>query len=62
MLPLAGLNKRRVQAIADYLGAPHELVFKVPIADLENNAPLRHDEDAYGVTYDQMITSSKGTT
>lgn len=54
ILPLAGLNKRRVRAIAAHLGVPSELVFKVPTADLEDNAPLRPDEDAYGVTYDQI--------
>lgn len=54
ILPLAGLNKRRVRAIAALLGAPDRLIMKVPTADLENNAPLRPDEDAYGVTYDQI--------
>lgn len=54
VLPLSGLNKRRVRALAAHLGAPHELVAKVPTADLENLAPLRPDEDAYGVTYDQI--------
>src|ERR1044071_3915976 len=37
ILPLAGLNKRRVRAVAKLLGAPDDLVFKVPTADLENN-------------------------
>jgi len=54
ILPLAGLNKRRVRALAGYFGAPEHLVWKVPTADLENNAPLRPDEDAYGVTYNQI--------
>jgi NAD+ synthase len=54
VLPLAGLNKRRVRAIAALLGAPSSLVGKVPTADLENLAPLRPDEDAYGVTYEQI--------
>ncbi|MFS8047733.1 ammonia-dependent NAD(+) synthetase [Rhizobium sp. BR 314] len=54
ILPLAGLNKRRVRAVAKVLGAPDSLIFKVPTADLETNAPLRPDEDAYGVTYDQI--------
>jgi NAD+ synthase len=54
LLPLSGLNKRRVRALAAYLGAPPELVDKVPTADLENLAPLRPDEEAYGVTYDQI--------
>lgn len=54
ILPLAGLTKRRVRAIAEHMGAPQELVFKVPTADLESDAPLRPDEDVYGVTYDDI--------
>lgn len=54
ILPLSGLNKRRVRALAAQLGAPADLVAKVPTADLENLVPLRPDEDAYGVTYDQI--------
>ena len=54
ILPLAGLNKKRVRALAAHLGAPRELVFKVPTADLETNVPLKPDEDAYGVTYDEI--------
>ncbi|MFN7103531.1 MAG: ammonia-dependent NAD(+) synthetase [Pseudorhizobium sp.] len=54
ILPLAGLNKRRVRAVALHLGAPRELVDKVPTADLESDAPLRPDEDAFGVTYEEI--------
>lgn len=54
ILPLSGLNKRRVRAVAAHLGAPPDLVGKVPTADLENLVPLRPDEDAYGVTYEQI--------
>lgn len=54
ILPLSGLNKRRVRALAIHLGAPAELVGKVPTADLESLTPLRPDEDVYGVTYDQI--------
>jgi NAD+ synthase len=54
ILPLAGLNKRRVRLLAKTLGAPDELVFKVPTADLEDHRPLRPDEEAYGVTYDEI--------
>lgn len=52
--PLAGLNKRRVRALAAALGAPHGLVFKVPTADLELLKPLKPDEDAFGVSYEQI--------
>lgn len=54
LTPLTGLNKRRVRAIAEALGAATELVYKVPTADLENLAPLKPDEVAYGVTYDEI--------
>lgn len=54
ILPLAGLNKRRVRAMAAALGAPDHLVWKVPTADLESDAPLRPDEEVYGVTYEQI--------
>jgi NAD+ synthase len=35
VLPLFGLNKRRVRALAQNLGAPPDLVGKLPTADLE---------------------------
>lgn len=54
VLPLAGLNKRRVRALALALGAPLSLVNKTPTADLESLRPLRPDEDAYGVSYDEI--------
>ncbi len=54
ILPLAGLTKRRVRAVAEHMGAPSELAFKVPTADLESDAPLRLDEEVYGVTYEQI--------
>lgn len=52
--PLTGLNKRRIKKIGEHLGAPLSLVNKKPTADLENLKPLRPDEDAYGVTYDEI--------
>ncbi|MER0444015.1 ammonia-dependent NAD(+) synthetase [Streptomyces sp. Edi4] len=54
LVPLTGLTKRRVRAVADALGAPTELVWKVPTADLETLAPGKSDEDALGVTYDDI--------
>lgn len=62
VLPLAGLNKRRVRAVAEHLGAPKELVYKVPTADLEEKRPLRPDEDAYGVSYEQIDDFLEGKT
>ncbi|WP_176059222.1 ammonia-dependent NAD(+) synthetase [Paraburkholderia sp. BCC1876] len=54
VLPLAGLNKRRVRAVAKALGAPEALAHKVPTADLEMLRPQRPDEDAYGIPYDDI--------
>lgn len=54
VLPLAGLTKRRVRALARLLGAPDRLVDKIPTADLETLRPLRADEDAYGVGYEEI--------
>nr|WP_145548301.1 ammonia-dependent NAD(+) synthetase [Variovorax boronicumulans] len=54
VLPLAGLSKRRVRALGLALGAPAELVMKVPTADLESLAPLKPDEQAFGVSYDTI--------
>ncbi|MCX5205222.1 ammonia-dependent NAD(+) synthetase [Streptomyces sp. NBC_00237] len=54
VVPLTGLTKRRVRAVGAELGAPAELVSKVPTADLETLDPGKADEDALGVTYDQI--------
>ena len=52
--PLTGLTKRRVRAIASYLGVPAEIIRRVPTADLESLVPQRPDEDVFGVTYDEI--------
>lgn len=54
ILPLTGLNKRWVRALALQMGAPHNLVFKTPTADLETDNPGLPDEVAFGITYDQI--------
>lgn len=54
VVPLTGLTKRRVRAVSAALGAPGELVHKVPTADLETLDPGKPDEDALGVSYDQI--------
>ncbi len=54
VVPLTGLTKRRVRAVAECLGAPSELVWKTPTADLETLNPGRPDEEALGVTYDDI--------
>jgi len=43
-----------VRAVAQLLGAPDALVHKVPTADLESLVPGKPDEDAFGVTYEQI--------
>lgn len=52
--PLFGLNKRQVRQIADALGAPQKLIEKTPTADLECLEPSKADEDALGLSYDQI--------
>lgn len=54
LVPLFGLNKRQVRQVASYLGAPAETINKVPTADLETLAPSKPDEEALGLTYDQI--------
>ncbi len=54
LAPLFGLSKRQVRAIAKALGAEDALVFKTPTADLEDLAPLKADEDALQLSYDQI--------
>ncbi|WP_053617964.1 ammonia-dependent NAD(+) synthetase [Nocardiopsis sp. NRRL B-16309] len=54
VVPLTGLTKRRVRALAAELGAPEDLVRKVPTADLETLAPQKPDEEALGLTYDRI--------
>ncbi|MET7613776.1 ammonia-dependent NAD(+) synthetase [Streptomyces seoulensis] len=54
VVPLTGLTKRRVRAVAEALGAPAELIWKTPTADLETLDPGKADETALGVTYDDI--------
>ncbi|AET90964.1 NAD+ synthetase [Burkholderia sp. YI23] len=54
VLPLYGLNKRRVRALAEALGASVEISKKVPTADLETLTPMKPDEDSYGISYEDI--------
>ena len=54
LAPLFGLNKRQVRQVAAYLGAPETIIYKAPTADLESLAPQKTDEQALGLTYDQI--------
>lgn len=52
--PLSGLDKRQGRALLQYLGAPAKLYDKTPTADLEEDKPMRPDEEALGVRYDEI--------
>ncbi len=54
LAPLSGLVKRQVRAMARVMGAPANLVEKVPTADLEDLEPGKPDEAAHGVTYAEI--------
>ncbi len=54
VVPLVGLTKSAVRAMASHLGAPQQLVYKVPTADLESGNPMQPDETALGVSYEQI--------
>ncbi|MGL4381723.1 MAG: ammonia-dependent NAD(+) synthetase [Vibrio sp.] len=54
LAPLFGLNKRQVRLVAKTLGAPDQLVSKIPTADLEELAPQKADEAALNLTYEQI--------
>lgn len=54
LIPLFGLNKRQVRAVATSLGAPDRIVNKTPTADLEDLDPQKADENALGMSYDAI--------
>jgi NAD+ synthase len=54
VLPLSGLTKRRVRALARAMGASEGLAMKVPTADLETLTPQKPDEDSYGISYEDI--------
>ena len=60
LIPLFGLCKRQVRAIAKHLGAPSILVEKAPTADLEELSPGKKDEDALGMSYDDIDNFLEG--
>jgi len=62
LAPLFGLNKRQVRQIASTLGAPQTLVEKTPTADLECLTPQKADEQALGVSYDELDDFLEGRT
>ena len=60
LAPLFGLSKRQVRALAKELGAPSILVDKAPTADLEELDPGKTDEDALGISYEQLDNFLEG--
>ncbi|OZD86185.1 NAD(+) synthase [Rhodococcus sp. 05-2256-B2] len=54
LTPLTGLTKRQGAALLRELGAPESTWRKVPTADLEDDRPALPDEEALGVTYQQI--------
>ncbi|MEM7563645.1 MAG: ammonia-dependent NAD(+) synthetase [Pseudomonadota bacterium] len=62
LVPLFGLSKRQVRQLATQLGAPEKIIRKTPTADLESLAPSKPDEDALGLSYDQIDDFLEGKT
>lgn len=60
ILPLFRLNKRQGKELLQELGAPEHLVNKTPTADLEDDKPLESDEEALGVSYEQIDAYLEG--
>lgn len=54
LTPIFRLNKRQGKALHAALNTPKHLYEKTPTADLEENRPLLPDEEALGVTYDEI--------
>tara|TARA_S200000501_G_scaffold365083_1_gene398044 strand:- start:2546 stop:3382 length:837 start_codon:yes stop_codon:yes gene_type:complete len=54
LIPLFGLSKRQVRELARHMGAPEKLITKAPTADLECLDPQKADEQALGLSYEQI--------
>lgn len=54
VLPLAGLTKNQGALLLQALNAPERCWQKVPTADLEDDRPSLPDEEALGMTYQQI--------
>lgn len=54
LAPLFGLNKRQIKQLAVKLKAPQTIIEKAPTADLECITPQKTDEQALGLSYDEI--------
>src|SRR5699024_325197 len=54
IVPLFRLDKRQGKQLLQALEAPSELYNKIPTADLEDDHPLLGDEEALGVSYQEI--------
>lgn len=54
LTPLSRLNKRQGKEMLRALDCPEHLYNKVPTADLEEDKPALSDEDALGVSYNDL--------
>lgn len=54
LMPIFRLNKRQGRQLLKELDSPEHLYLKVPTADLEEDKPALSDEEALGLTYDQI--------
>ncbi|AXF57835.1 ammonia-dependent NAD(+) synthetase [Salicibibacter kimchii] len=62
IVPLYGLNKRQGKALLRMLDAPSSTYMKTPTADLQDDRPGLSDEEALGLTYDEIDDFLEGKT
>ena len=60
VMPLYGLTKRQGRALLEEMEAPARLYEKTPTADLLDDEPGQSDEDALGVSYEEIDTYLEG--
>lgn len=60
LVPIFRLNKRQGKQMLKELGCPEHLYMKKPTADLEEDRPQLPDEEALGVTYEQIDNYLEG--
>lgn len=53
-MPIWRLTKSQGRQLLAYLDCPSALYKKIPTADLEDQRPMQSDEEALGVSYDEI--------